>query len=120
STKIVRHDETVVVDGRSVTIANLPDAGPSELHVLERALLTDLMLHDEDLTFDPPDPAPGVQTTAHIDVHNGGRLPATSFAVALYAGAPERGGSLLGFAFIDTLEGGAHRVVSVPFVNPGN
>ncbi|MBN1483351.1 MAG: carboxypeptidase regulatory-like domain-containing protein [Chloroflexia bacterium] len=86
--------ETIEVSP-SLVISGVTVLGASDLYVLSHTLGPDLAVTTADLSFFPPNPAPGSQALISATVHNRGDLAVPGAAVALYEGDPLDGGTLL-------------------------
>lgn len=95
ATQIGRTTREVELQGRQVTLINIPEDGRTDLRLLDHSLIVDLAMMDTDLTLDPASPEPGETVTAIATVHNAGDFPVGSFDVVLYTGDPEDQGVLL-------------------------
>ncbi len=118
-TQILRTEDTEVLDGVPVTFDNLPDAGRTDLRLLEHHLDADLTVAEGDLHTSPATPAVGDSVQATLQVHNTGALATGAFDVRLYVGDPDAAGVQVAEQRVDgPLVGGATVEVSLGYVQP--
>ena len=118
-TEILRTSRTVVIDGETVTIPNIPEEGRTDLQVLERSLVADLSVTNSDLSLNVTAPEPREVVQAMLNLRNAGDFPVSSFNVNLYAGDPADGGVLLGSSRINGLfVAGDQRTLTFAFLYP--
>jgi PKD repeat protein len=119
ATRVDRTSDTVVIDGQTQTITNVPQDGQTDFRLLDHSLIADLAITDKDITINSQQPQEGDNVTVAVDVHNAGDFAIGNFMVNLYNGDPNTGGVLLGSAVIsDSLRAGDHRVVPFNFNLP--
>jgi PKD repeat protein len=119
ATDIVRTTRTVMIQGVSVDIPNIPTNGQTDLRLLDHSLITDLAVADEDLNAAPAHPNAGDAVTATLTVHNAGDFAAGDFDVTLYVGDPAAGGVLVGTQSVTApFLAGDQRTVSFSFTEP--
>jgi hypothetical protein len=121
STEVIWKGKTVILDGKSVVIPNVPHDGKSDLRLLEHSLRTDLSLAARDVVLDPQRPEKGDAFTMTVDVHNTGDFATGAFSVAVYAGVPESGGVRLATKTVGApFDGGDHSVLTFTLHDPGD
>jgi uncharacterized repeat protein (TIGR01451 family) len=114
----LRQLSRTTAEGRMIEVEQ-PNAGPTDLVMVQTTLGRDLSLAGGSLSVDPPNAAPGVPATLAVTVTNLGELPVTGPTVAFYNGDPAAGGVEIGrVSSASPLPTGGRATVSVPWTVP--
>jgi PKD repeat protein len=120
ATEVTRTTDTVVIDGQSRVIPNIPNEGRTDLQLLSHSLLTDLSVRDSDLILNAGSPQEGDVVSGTLTVHNAGDFTVGNFVVKVYAGEPSIGNVLTSIVVADTLRAGEQRTLPFTFTMPAD
>jgi len=121
-TQTIRTNKTVVIDGATYHLHDLPQPGRTDLEVWRYPLGVDPAAQTSSMRLDPPNPLPGATSMIHLRVENRGEFAVQEVRVAFFDGDPNAGGAVPLGATANTapLLPGAAEAVSMPWVVPGN
>ncbi len=107
ATEVLRSTETVIVEGTTTQIPNIPKNARTDIRTLEHTLIRDLAISRADLELSPVRPLPGQNTDLTLTVHNSGDFEVGPFAVEIHSGPSVQEGILVGRQVVGTLPAGA-------------
>ncbi len=121
-TQTIRANKTVVIDGTTHHLRDLPQPGRTDLQVWRYPLGVDPAAQTGSMRLDPPNPLPGATSMIHLTVENRGELAVQEVRVTFFDGDPNAGGAARLGAVANTLPilPGAAEAVSMPWVVPSN